>query len=454
MFVAELGPTSALVFSTYLGGPRLDQGNAVAVDVSGTIHLVGESTGEFPLLNAVSADRSGSPAALLRSPNSNGLFSPTAPGFGSKTSLGVLAFQSSQVVYAASASGRLYRSLDTANSWLPVPTTLPAPIHFLAFSGPNLLAGTSQGLYFSTDQRVSWALRHAGPNLVGLAVNSTSSAFYLALSAGFYRSNDLGRTWALASSATAQTLAIDPVDPFRLYLATPTALLRSNDGGTTWAAVSSQSFSQIVPTATAQLYGVSNGRLFASTNAGQSWSPVLFPIADPLVRVAVDPSDSRLLPAATTATGLWRSLDRGLTWAAASTADSSPLDVVFAPNGSALASFNLTSDAVLARWGRLRTAGSSRYTYYQASVTYLGNHLADVGRAVAADANTVGSYIAGQSPTGAFVARFAPSPAACTFQVTPRERTVFPSPEGALAFCASSLPRAARGPYPHPTHGL
>ena len=158
-------------------------------------------------------------------------------------------------------------------------------------------------------------------------MNSTSSAFYLALSTGFYRSNDLGRTWALASSATAQTLAIDPVDPFRLYLATPTALLRSNDGGTTWAAVSSQSFSQIIPTATAQVYGVSNGRLFASANAGQSWTAVPFPIVDPLVRVAVDPSDSRLLLAATTATGLWRSLDRGLTWAAASTADSSPLKV-------------------------------------------------------------------------------------------------------------------------------
>jgi len=231
MFVAELGPTSALIFSTYLGGPRLDQANAVAVDASGTIHLVGESTGELPLLNAVSADRAGSPAALLRSPSSNSLFSQAAPGFGSETGVGVLAFQSAQVVFAGSASGRLYRSLDTGASWLPVPTALPAPIHFLAFSGPNLLAGTSQGLYFSTDQGVSWALRHAGPNLVGLAVNSTSSAFYLALSTGFYRSNDLGRTWALASSATAQTLAIDPVDPFRLYLATPTALLRSNDGG-------------------------------------------------------------------------------------------------------------------------------------------------------------------------------------------------------------------------------
>ena len=178
------------------------------------------------------------------------------------------------------------------------------------------------------------------------------------------------------------------------------------------------------------MYGVSNGRLFASANAGQSWTAVPFPIVDPLVRVAVDPPDSRLLLAATSATGLWRSVDRGLTWAAASTADSSPLDVAFAPNGSALASFNVTSDAVLARWGRLRTAGSARYTYYQASVTYLGGHLAEVGRAVAADANTVGSYIAGQSPTGAFVARFAPSPAACTSQVTPRERIVFPTQEG------------------------
>gem|GEM_PF-4553155 len=352
-----------------MGGPRLDQANAVAVDASGTIHLVGESTGELPLLYVVSADRSGSPAALLRSPNSGSPFSQTVPGLGSETSLDVLAIQSTQVVYAGSASGRLSRSLDTSTSWLPVPTSLPAPIQFMAFSGVNLLAGPSRGLFLSTDQGVSWALRHPGPNLVGLAVNSAKNTFYLALSTGFYRSNDLGRTWALTSSANAQALAIDPVDPFRLYLAAPAALLRSNDGGTTWAAVSSQSFSQIVTTSSVQIYGVSNGCPFASTNAGHSWSLVPFPIADPLVRVAVDPSDSGILVAVTTASGVWRSLDRGVTWAAASTADSSPLDVVFAPNGSALASFNVTSDAVLARWGRLRTAGSSRYTYYQASVT-------------------------------------------------------------------------------------
>ncbi len=48
-FVTKLNPSgSALVYSTYLGGPDYDQGNAVAVDASGNAYVTGQARDFFP----------------------------------------------------------------------------------------------------------------------------------------------------------------------------------------------------------------------------------------------------------------------------------------------------------------------------------------------------------------------------------------------------------------------
>jgi hypothetical protein len=50
VFVTKLNPTgSALVYSTYLGGARFDQGSAIAVDAAGNAYVTGGTTsGDFP----------------------------------------------------------------------------------------------------------------------------------------------------------------------------------------------------------------------------------------------------------------------------------------------------------------------------------------------------------------------------------------------------------------------
>lgn len=48
-FVAKVGPTGSLIFSTYLGGGRADQGNGVALDSAGNIYVVGTTSSvDFP----------------------------------------------------------------------------------------------------------------------------------------------------------------------------------------------------------------------------------------------------------------------------------------------------------------------------------------------------------------------------------------------------------------------
>jgi hypothetical protein len=52
-FAAKLGPTGALVYSTYLGGSLHDRGTGVGVDGNGSAYVVGETqSADFPVLNA------------------------------------------------------------------------------------------------------------------------------------------------------------------------------------------------------------------------------------------------------------------------------------------------------------------------------------------------------------------------------------------------------------------
>lgn len=53
-FVTKIGPTGALLYSTYLGGSGNDEGNAIALDSSDTVYVTGStSSANFPTVSAV-----------------------------------------------------------------------------------------------------------------------------------------------------------------------------------------------------------------------------------------------------------------------------------------------------------------------------------------------------------------------------------------------------------------
>ncbi len=443
MFVAEFGPVAGLQFSTFLGGPRLDTAHGVAVDASGTIHLAGESTGLLPLLNPVAPEKAGSPAVLLRSPTPGGQLNQVIGGFGGDTAITAIAHASATSVFAAGNSGHLYRSLDGGATWVALASAPAGGIQSLAISGSAMLAATPQGVYLSLDQGAVWSSVSRGlpADLAGATVliNVASGAFYLAHpTAGFFRSLNNGVSWTAANSGLTSlithNLAADPLSASGLYLATAAGVFRSADGGANWSlAGGARVLTQVAPAAEqGALYGVENGRPVASADAGRTWTARPLPIGDAVARLAVDPEDPRHVLAATASTGIWRTLDGGATWAPASTADAAATDAVFAPggNGAVLGALRLLPDAVVARWGRLQAA-NNRYSYYQASVSYFGTHQADAGLAVAADTNTINTYLTGYSAGGPFVTRFGPSPAACAYK-----------PDG---FDASALSPAAGG---------
>ena len=117
-------------------------------------------------------------------------------------------------LFAAVASGGIWRSDDLAKTWQNasgnLPTTVTGAVAWTSAGGGTLLALTGEPTF--------------------------GSAAYTGL--GAYWSRDLGRTWTKATGVPdgglGFQLAVDPADPAKVYAATQLGLFQSTDGGQTY----------------------------------------------------------------------------------------------------------------------------------------------------------------------------------------------------------------------------
>ena len=81
-FVAKLGPSGALAYSTFLGGSGLDIANAIAVDASGSAYVAGYTcSADFPIANAFQPALVGAPLGCFAAQDA--FVTKLAPGGGS-----------------------------------------------------------------------------------------------------------------------------------------------------------------------------------------------------------------------------------------------------------------------------------------------------------------------------------------------------------------------------------
>ena len=146
---------------------------------------------------------------------------------------------------------------------------------------------------------------------------------------GLERSGDGGRTWnnvrvGVVGGPGVQMLdlRIAPSNPSIVWAAGLTGVYRSIDGGLTWTEADTRSdgpgravgsvlaIDPRHPEA-AFLAGYRNGGLYATHDAGLSWTEVLsFPVSG----VAVDPASGAIVYAVSRTAGVQRSTDHGSTW--------------------------------------------------------------------------------------------------------------------------------------------
>src|SRR5205085_4165956 len=171
-------------------------------------------------------------------------------------------------------------------------------------------------------------------------VDSTSpQTLYLGARDGIYKSTDGGTTWnnvgtGFPAGAVAKTILVDPVAPATLYAATPgNGVYKSVDGGVHWAAINNGAMTSTTgvnalvmdPGSSATLYaGSLNGAMLKTTDGGATWITITAGLPTPypqVIALAVAPSSPGTLYATLYFYGgLYKSVNGGGTWAAASNA--------------------------------------------------------------------------------------------------------------------------------------
>jgi photosystem II stability/assembly factor-like uncharacterized protein len=215
-----------------------------------------------------------------------------------------------EMVYAGTTVG-VFRSLDGGRTWDERMQGM-SEVNFVVTlaidpQSPNVLyAGTTGGVYRTNNSGERWEKKFSGMiaddakmasmamGINALAIDPTNGAVvYAGTTNGLYKSTDQAEHWTKIGGSIEHSyvsaIQLDPISPSTLYLATSDRVQKSEDGGKTWkpktaglAAVSIRSL-QISPKDPKILYvGTNGGGLYRSMDAGDSWTRL------PLVRASGD----------------------------------------------------------------------------------------------------------------------------------------------------------------------
>lgn len=242
-------------------------------------------------------------------------------------------FDGTRFVCLFSLIASLPLSLHAFDGWTPVgppgATVLVAqycPVH----PGEVLVGTQYAGLFRSTDGGGHFASVSLG--VQGVSVNAVifspanPDRIFAGTSAGLFVSTDHGATWNLAPlpySGSVNILATSGADPQVIYVAVGSAVLRSTDGGATFHPTGSLGYYQVsaltvspknsdAVVAGILAYGIP--ALFRSTDGGRTWSPVAgFENAIP-TSALWDRFDESKVYVTTREQGFLVSTDGGATW--------------------------------------------------------------------------------------------------------------------------------------------
>ena len=240
-----------------------------------------------------------------------------------------LAVGSNGDVYAGtqnfSNGGSVFRSTDNGNVWAQVGNGLVnAPVHALATNGSNhVFAGTDGfGIYRSTDNGVLWiqvntGLRSTSPRTLAVSPNGYVHAGTLD---GLYRSTNNGDSWALKGLPVSNVSALGINASNHLFAAATQTVFRSTNRGNTWVAIGNG-----LPSTGIASFAFGTGNLvyaaaasypevyiYRSTDNGDNWTQTNFS----------GPTSPNSLPLAANSNGhvfvggygVYRSTDNGTTW--------------------------------------------------------------------------------------------------------------------------------------------
>jgi photosystem II stability/assembly factor-like uncharacterized protein len=240
------------------------------------------------------------------------------------------------VVYAAVDNARAAKSTDGGASWSLVRVADVANATTVAVDPKNpsvvYLGTTFSHVFKSTDGGATFPTSATLPGgVLRIAIDpKTTSTIWVTTNTGVDRSTDGGTTFAPASTGVALPnafiatgpIVIDPTATSTLYVAyRGTGVFKTTNGGTAWTAMNAGLPDlnalglALDPTSPSTLYVGVTGGVFKSTDGGASWGARLPASPASVTTLAVDPQNPAVLYAGSDAPGVYRSVNRGASWA-------------------------------------------------------------------------------------------------------------------------------------------
>ena len=229
------------------------------------------------------------------------------------------------VLYLGTQNSRIYYSTNNGQVWLPIyywSGLYTEWIKCLCAHNGNILAGTNNGLFRSTNLGFSWIKMDSLSTVKNISSIISIGNIVLASSAegyGVYRSYNGGLNWFFANNGLDQYMVQKmKIRNGKIYIATTNNLYYSNDTGSTWNKI--HSFDSITYPVTDfevnnnVLYAsIKNNGAFRSTNNGQNWTRLLN-VGNPSTNLGSMLTHNGITYINNNNMGLYKTTDNGLTF--------------------------------------------------------------------------------------------------------------------------------------------
>lgn len=224
-------------------------------------------------------------------------------------------------MYAVSDDSKnlLYKSADGGITWIEV-TGIPKRVNSITNWNQYVFAGTSAGIYRSTDNGATWQVANTGLKyLTDVNIFVCNDNVYAYTSGDVFSTGNNGESWLCVSTGLDST----PIKAFTIigtsYIAaTWEGIYHSDDNGANWtAAVTDNNYVKTLAiSGTNAIAGSTNGLYYSADNAS-NW--IKAKIIDegvnqqsPTIRCFV--VSGKEIYAGAESYGIYRSSDNGITW--------------------------------------------------------------------------------------------------------------------------------------------
>jgi hypothetical protein len=194
------------------------------------------------------------------------------------------------------------------------------PTRGLASDGTYVYACTSQGVFRSSNDGVTWeGMSNGIPQLLCHGIISAGDYIFLSTLSGVFKSADQGESWSDAGMADIDCRSICSTEGAVLFVGTQgSGVYKSTDNGDSWTAVNtgltSTSFRAIQAQGSTVFAGGQIGTgVYRSLDQGDSWTLLTNGIASSSYRGFASNGD--IVVAGSASAGVFYSLDNGDSWA-------------------------------------------------------------------------------------------------------------------------------------------